>query len=406
MRKMLFIIGLTILSTLCFAQEKNYVVIFKDSFELPVRRSQVKDPNRQQQANLNSSNRNQKAAKVDQFLDQRNISRGQTRKFVDGAVGFVSRLNSSQVAALRNDPTIEAVVEDFKMQSKPRMQSRPRMQGEDFGDWLYDPNSKASCAIPLMGGASSGSTRSSIWIIDSGVEGSHPDLNVCRNPNFSISLIEGEIPTEDFAGHGTHCAGLAAGMGNGNPGITGMSPGAEIIPVKILDRNGVGNWSDLILALDHVEKFGVSGDVVLMSLGDFGVMNCENSNPLLRDIIHDLGNKGVFVVMSAGNDEGLASTNLPGCINGPNILTVGSVDFTCGELVGFSSFSNRGVPPLDWVAPGEGLVSSFPGNGYAVMSGTSMSAALVAGLIHSKGGNPRQTQIVTFGGVTYSFAGR
>lgn len=406
MRKMLFIIGLTILSTLCFAQEKNYVVIFKDSFELPVRRSQVKDPNRQQQANLNSSNRSQKAAKVDQFLDQRNISRGQARKFVDGAVGFVSRLNSSQVAALRNDPNIQAVVEDFQMQSKPRMQSRPQMQGGDFGEWLYDPANKASCAIPLMGGSSPGANRSSIWIVDSGVEATHIDLNVSRNPNFSISLIAGESATEDFVGHGTHCAGLAAGMGKGVPGVTGMSPGAEIIPIKVLDRDGFGNWSDLVLALDHIEKFGTAGDVVMMSLGDSGVMDCESSEPILRNIILDLGNKGVFVVMSAGNDSALASTNLPGCINGPNILTVGSLDFSCGNLKGLSSFSNSGIPPVDWVAPGENLVSTFPGNSYNVMSGTSMSAALVAGLIHSKGSLPNRSNTVTFGGVIYPVAGR
>jgi subtilisin family serine protease len=407
MKKMLLVLGLIMVSTLIFAQNKNYVVVFKDSFEAPIRKNQIRNPNRGQQANSNASSRNQKIAKLDQFLRQRNIPEGQAKKFVDGAVGFIASLNSNEVSNLRNDPNVQSVVEDFQMQSRPRMQgSRPRMQGENFGDWLYDPAIKASCAIPLMGGSLTGSSRSSIWIIDSGVEGTHTDLNVSTNPNFSASFISGESPLEDFAGHGTHCAGLAAGMGQGNPGVTGMSPGAEIIPIKVLDRNGSGNWSDLVLALDHVEKFGVAGDVVMMSLGASEVMDCENSEPFLRDIILDLGNKGVFVVMSAGNETAFANSNLPGCINGPNVVTVASVDFSCGEIGGFSAFSNMGIPPIDWVAPGNALVSTFPRNSYNVMSGTSMAGALVAGLIHSKGGLPNRGVSVQFGGVTYFVAGR
>ena len=110
--------------------------------------------------------------------------------------------------------------------------------------------------------------------------------------------------------------------------ITGMSPGAEIISLKVLDKNGMGSWSSLVLALDHVEKFGVSGDVVLMSLGAPVGLNCANFEPFLNGIISDLGSKGITVVMSAGNDRSSANENLPGCINGSNVFTVGALDFT------------------------------------------------------------------------------
>ncbi|KPQ08711.1 MAG: subtilase family serine protease, partial [Algoriphagus marincola HL-49] len=155
-----------------------------------------------------------------------------------------------------------------------------------------------------------------------------------------------------------------------------------------------------------IEKFAVPGDVVMMSLGESGVVNCQNSEPFLRDIILDLGEKGIFVVMSAGNEGQSAGSNLPGCISGKNVFTVGSVDFSETGFLSCSGFSNAGAPPIDWLAPGANLVSTFPGNAYNVMSGTSMACALVAGLIHSNGGPPRAIQQINCGGATYSVAGR
>jgi subtilisin family serine protease len=283
------------------------------------------------------------------------------------------------------------------------------MQGEETGlEDLYNSEIKASCAVSIMGGSDQFNGRSSaIWIVDSGVDEKHVDLNVTKNPRFAASFVAGDDnPFEDFAGHGTHCAGLAAGMGIGNPGVTGMSAGAMIIPVKVLDKDGVGSWSNLVLALDHIEKYGQPGDVVLMSLGDYGIVDCANSNQFLNQVISDLSNKGLYIVMSAGNDGGLSSQNLPGCIDGPNVFTVGSYDFTCDGFSKFSDSGNLGMPSIDWMAPGENVFSTFPGNRYAVMSGTSMSAALVAGLIHSKGGAPVAIRRESFNGITYPFAGR
>ena len=408
MRKVIFILALMIFSSLGYSQSKNFVVVFKDSFEEPIRKNQIKNPNRQTQANQNANQRSKKVGKVDKFLREKNIPPGQAKKFVDGAVGFVANLNSSQVNLLKSDPSVDRVVEDFTMQGRPRMQSsRPRMQGESLGDLFYNESTKSSCAIPLMGGSQSSNSSASIWIIDTGVDSRHNDLNVNPNRNFSVSFVSTESdPFADFAGHGTHCAGLAAGTGRGNPGITGMSPGAEIISLKVLDKNGMGSWSSLVLALDHVEKFGVSGDVVLMSLGAAVGLNCANFEPFLNGIISDLGSKGITIVMSAGNDSSSANENLPGCINGSNVFTIGALDFTCEGTGGCSGLSNLGNPPIDWFAPGANLISTFPGNQYQVMSGTSMAAALVAGLVHSKGGAPSRMSTIQCGGITYSVAGR
>ncbi|SDA52006.1 hypothetical protein SAMN03080617_00847 [Algoriphagus alkaliphilus] len=78
---------------------------------------------------------------------------------------------------------------------------------------------------------------------------------------------------------------------------------------------------------------------------------------------------------------------------------------TTGSLL-LAPMVNIGVPSVNWMAPGENVFSTFPGNQYATMSGISMAAALVAGLIHSKGGIPSAIRNESFNGVIYPFAGR
>jgi subtilisin family serine protease len=175
-----------------------------------------------------------------------------------------------------------------------------------------------------------------------------------------------------------------------------------LISLKVLDGNGEGYWSGIISALDHVAKFGLRGDVVIISLGSFNIANCENSNVQLKEAIENVARLGIFVIMSAGNDSGDAMLNSPGCISGPNIFTVGSIDSNCENgVLGCSSFSNFGSN-VDWVAPGNPMFSTSPGNQYMMMSGTSMANALVAGIIFASNGSPAILQSINCNGRTYS----
>jgi subtilisin family serine protease len=409
MKKLWIGVLVMILMSTSLVNAQRYVVIMKESFEAPLKKTGRDNPNRLRKESENRSNRNQKSEKVRGYAKNKGIDVPPGKLFVDGAVGFISELSMAQVNNLKSDPEVFGVYPDFTIQStRPMMQSRPMMQGETIpGEVNYNPTLKASCAIPLMGGSKSSRTNSSIWILDSGVDGSHIDLNVSTNSQLSVSFVEGENnPLTDVVGHGTHCAGLAAGIGSGTPGVTGMSPGAEVISVKVLDNQGGGTWSQLILALDHVAKYGIRGDVVLMSLGSGAIENCENSDPIIRNMIQDLGNDQIFVVMSAGNDSQMANQNLPGCVNGQNVITVGAVDFECTSLGGLATYSNFGTPSIDFLAPGTNVFSSFPNNQYQVMSGSSMSAALVAGLIHSEGRLPNTGGTIQLNGFTYPVAKR
>ena len=187
--------------------------------------------------------------------------------------------------------------------------------------------------------------------------------------------------------------------------MNGISAGADIISVKVLDPNGEGSWSGLVFALDHVIKFAKRGDVILMSLGA-NVTGCSSEAPVLGELIQEIGSRGVFVVMSAGNDSGNAENNLPGCVNGPNVFTVASLDSSCQDGIGgCSSYSNFGAP-VDCIAHGNYIFSTFPGYSYQVMSGSSMSAALVAGIIHARNGAPASIGSIDCGGASYQILGR
>ncbi|MEN2283669.1 S8 family serine peptidase [Algoriphagus sp. SE2] len=407
MKNIIIIIFSLCLFSGVFAQgEKRYVIKLKENGVFTS--ADVTD--RDQAQSSNSSQRKMKRDKAENIARGKGVNRI-LESFSDVAVGLVVEMNETQAEALRADSDIESVIEDFIMQGRPRMQARrpimqgrPRMQ-EEYG---YDIEAGTNCSIIEAGGGQrrNGAERNFIWIVDSGIDGNHDDLksSINKSKKYAKSFVDNN-PWKDDAGHGTFMAGIASAESrpNGNEfAMNGIAPGVPTISLKVLDSNGEGFWSDIVLALDHVAQFGRRGDVVSMSLGAFGISNCADSNPILSDAVKNVASKGIFLVMSAGNDSGDSNMNLPGCITGENIFTIGSIDFNCQDGEGgCSSFSNLGSN-VNWVAPGNPVFSTSPGNEYQVWSGTSMSAAYVAGIIYASQGSPAVAGTVSCGGRTYS----
>lgn len=268
---------------------------------------------------------------------------------------------------------------------------------------------RTSCGVKLAGGpieVGEHNRNKKIWVNDSGIDKNHPDLKV--NEELSVSFIPDEPnPTEDFTGHGTHCSGIAAGraIGDGFYGMNGVSSGAELVSVKVLNKFGEGSLAYLKRAFEHILVNGERGEVVMVCLGASGVDCWDDPYPEINRLITIMTvRRGMFLVMSAGNDFGSANDNYPGCFSYPHrALTVAAVDFNCNFITGFAPYSNYGTAAR-WSAPGTSVFSTFPGGKYEVMSGTSMACALVAGIIHARGDLPTYHEYITYLGLDYKLA--
>lgn len=207
-----------------------------------------------------------------------------------------------------------------------------------------------------------------VAILDTGIDASHPQLQG-RIAAGGIDLIDGDLDPSERAdgfdsdgdglvdealGHGTFVAGL----------VLSVAPEARILPVRVLDSDGVGTAFDVARAIDHARRQGAQ--VVNMSLG----MAAE-ADPV-ADLIDEMADEGVVFVGSAGNQAIEGPRRFPAGENG--VIGVAATD--AGDQ--HASFTNLGSW-VDVAAPGVGLVSFYPGQGFATWSGTSFAAALVSG---------------------------
>ena len=138
----------------------------------------------------------------------------------------------------------------------------------------------------------------------------------------------------------------------------------------MLDRRGSGAYSGIIAGVDYVATNGKAGDAVNLSLGG-------PTYDALDAAIIVLANKGLKVAIAAGNESQNANNVSPARVNGNNIYTISAMG--TGDL--WATYSNYANPPVDYCAPGSAIYSTYKGGGYATLSGTSMAAPHVCGLL-------------------------
>ncbi len=272
--------------------------------------------------------------------------------------GFVAKLNSDEVERLLQDAAIKTIEPD-----------RVVALGTCFT--IVAP-SLITWNINKVGyGNGIGKTA---WIMDTGIDFDHPDLTV--DAAKSRSFVSNITSADDENGHGTHVAGII-GAKNNDFGTLGVASGATLISLRVLDKDGKGTMSSIIQALAYVNQNAKAGDVVNMSLGEDAVSETLDQQVQLT------ATKGILISMAAGNDSKAANLYSPGRANGDNIFTVSAVD----SLDNFASFSNFGNDVVDYAAPGVRILSTYKDGLYAKMSGTSMAAPHVAGLLLLNGRN-------------------
>lgn len=225
---------------------------------------------------------------------------------------------------------------------------------------------------------STGSSDTIVAVIDSGVDLTHPDLqgNLVPGRNFSSSTAyPGSTNVADELGHGTHVAGIIAGVTNNSSGIASVCWNCKIMPIKVFAN--VNSTTDVRIynAINYAVDNGAH--IINLSLSGNGF------SQLVQDAVNYAWDNGVTVIAAAGNESDDASLYTPASLK--RVITVGATTRT-DALAGFSNFG----PRIDITAPGVSILSTklrslggancVSSTDYFCMNGTSMSAPHVTGV--------------------------
>lgn len=265
----------------------------------------------------------------------------------------------------------------WQIGNRPGANKKPSNPGNGGGGGDEpEPAQVVPVGIQRVGGPVTVDSSSRAWVIDTGIDSDHPDLNVGQGANF---ILRGKSTTEDGNGHGTHVAGTIAAIDNAI-GVVGVAAGATVIPVRVLDRSGSGTVDGVIAGVDYVAANATPGECANMRLGAPGHIES------LHNAVLNAAEAGIKFAIAAGNDgldmtiveNGLLVNNAePADVEHTNVFTVSAIDSTDS----FAAFSNYGIPPVDAVAPGVNILSTNKGGGVTTKSGTSMAAPHVCGIL-------------------------
>lgn len=281
------------------------------------------------------------------------------RVYSNALHGFAGAISEADVLRLKADPRVAYVEPDREIGISGRGgKGKP-------GGGTTAPAQSTPWGITRVGGAGDGTGKTG-WVIDTGLDLDHPDLNV--DVTRSRTFVSGTINADDGNGHGTHVGGIMAAKNN-TIGVVGVAAGARLVAVRVLSSSGSGTTSGVIAGVDYVADNASSGDVANMSLGG-------SVSTALDDAVKALAATGVKVVVAAGNSTADASGSSPARVNVTNVYTISAI----GSNDCLASFSNYGLG-VDFAAPGVSILSLWKGGGTNTISGTSMAAPHVAGIL-------------------------
>ncbi len=309
--------------------------------------------------------------------------------------GFAAQLTEEQAERLRDEPAVASVTPDRPVRA--------------LGEVDLVPGDSAPTGVRRMGAATLVTARQAssvnVAVLDSGIDLSHPDLNAADG----INCIAPGTPARDDDGHGTHVAGTISATNDGR-GVVGVAPGTRTHAVKVLNVEGKGSVSQVLCGIDWVTATRADANpsndisVANLSLGGTGppVTPCATTRDPLHRAICASTRAGVTYVVAAGNErrdfDNAGAPDLPAAY--PEVLTVTAMsdsDGAAGALGGappcradnfddvyanFSNYATTTAGAAHTVAgPGVCIRSTWPGGGYATISGTSMASPHVAGAV-------------------------
>jgi hypothetical protein len=274
--------------------------------------------------------------------------------------GFSVTLTAEQSEIISKDPAVKFIEQDRILSIAQK--------GKPGGGGGTAPAQGIPWGITRVGGFVNYTGTAKAYVLDTGIDLDHPDLNVATFGFNAFTSGKDGGSLDDGNGHGSHVAGTIAAKSN-SIGVVGVAAGALVVPVKVLGATGSGSNSGVIAGVNYVGANGQVGDVANMSLGG-GI-----STALDAAVIN--ASSKVKFVLAAGNSGADANTSSPARANGPNIYTISAMNSS--DVM--ASWSNFGNPPVDYAAPGVSILSTWKGGGYNTISGTSMAAPHVAGIL-------------------------
>jgi subtilisin len=297
------------------------------------------------------------------------------RVFSRALRGYTARMTAREARAVGADPRVRAVTLDRRISATAQR----------------TPPGIARVGAPLSDtkvGDGAGDVDADIAVLDTGIDVDHPDLNVAGGVD--CVSADGSDGFDDQRGHGTHIAGIAAARDNG-VGVAGVAPGARVWAVRVLDGRGNGSLGTLVCGIEWVTANAAVIDVANMSLSGLERdLGCRDG--ALHEAICASVAAGVTYTVAAGNSGRDAEQYSPAAYS--EVITVSALADFDGRPGGlarnpeplgcpgtddeFAPFSNFG-DDIDLVAPGVCITSTWIRGGYAELTGTSQSAAHVAG---------------------------
>jgi subtilisin len=306
--------------------------------------------------------------------------------------GFAAELPQAKVEALQRIPgvivtpdlLVEAIGQEVEADGDRVGTSRKRRSSQKLPTGVNRIDADMNVAADIgRDGTTAAMAGVGIAILDTGIF-RHKDLNVQTG-----KVCIGNTGTNDKDGHGTHVAGTAAAKDN-RIGVVGVAPGAPLYPVKVLDDNGKGDYSTIICGLDWVLANTDKVDVVNMSIGADDPDPTTCANDAFHRAVCSVVQAGIPVVVAAGNEQLPADTSAPAKFD--EAITVSAFADSNGKPGGgggqtcfgngddtFSITYSNYDSDVDIAAPGDCIRSTFPGDVYRNLTGTSMASPHVAG---------------------------
>ena len=297
----------------------------------------------------------------------------------------------SRAAALASNPAVEFAEPNYLIKADEVAPNDARFAEQWALRNTGQGGGQAGADIGITGAweRTTGSARTVIAVIDSGIDFAHPELQANRwnnraernnkrdddgngliNDFNGWDFVADSNAAKDEHGHGTSVAGIIAAQGNNGTGIAGVMWSAALMDLRVLDGNGTGDIASAVEAIDYAVANGAQ--VINLSWGT------EHESESLGAALVRAAQGGVLVVCSAGNDgrniDGVR--HYPASFDLANVVAVASTD----QHDQLTSWSNWGSVRAALAAPGTDILTTGRDGGYQLVSGSSFSAPFVTGV--------------------------